>query len=159
MVKRKNNTTTPADDFTPPGVQAGPFDIPEEWLAGRTPAQWAADREAEEAELKRQRAIIDRANNAEAIRHAAQLKELRAIREAVASPALPSAPVKAQRDKPKSRRIQQVLQKLYPPDGKAPAGLSVKVIVAAVWDEFRERHWKAPDRKTIMRVVDEIGRK
>ena len=66
MAKRNNDNTTPApsapaDDFTPPGVKAGPFDIPEEWLAGRTPAEWVANRQAKEAELKRQHAVIERA--------------------------------------------------------------------------------------------------
>jgi hypothetical protein len=175
VAKSKSKHTTPAapaapDDFTPPGIDAGPFDIPSEWLAGRTPAEWAANKKAEEAEWERQSAVIDRANNAAAIRHESQLKELRAIREAIASSASSAAvhsppvaavhspPVKKQRDKPKSRRIRQVLQKLYPPDGKAPAHLLNKMIIAAVCDEFRERHWKCSDDKTIMNIVNELGR-
>jgi hypothetical protein len=47
-------------DNTPEGVDCGPFDIPREWLAGRTPAEWAADFKAAEAERKQQRAVFER---------------------------------------------------------------------------------------------------
>ena len=136
MVKAKRKSTPPGGTFNA---------LPNEWQKSRN--EWLNRVPYEHA-----------AEFAAMIRHEAQIKELRAIREAVtsASPALPSPPVKKQRDKPKSRRILIVLQELYPL-GKAPAGLLDKTIIAAVFDEFRKRHWRCPDRKTIMRVVDEIG--
>ena len=146
MAKRKSNSTTPAAP-APPGdnTGSGPFDIPSEWL----PAEWVADRQVAEAKLKRQRAIIDRANNAEAIWHEGQLKELRAIREAL-----------TERGGTQSGRIREMLREvLYPTDGKAPANLSYTAIRAVLCKEFKKRHWKLPDRKTVKSVVDEIGRR
>lgn len=108
--------------------------------------------------MAKARAAIDRA-----IRREAELKELRAIREAIASVGRQDGTQDQEQDEPPKKpgeRIYFVLQKvLYPPDGKAPANLMNKQIIDAVKDEFGKRHWKLPGDETIRHiVVDEIGR-
>jgi hypothetical protein len=95
-------------------------------------------------------------------RHKEQMQELRAIHEALTSTAThsPSAdqPPHGKHDGPQKKLIRKALQKVYPPDGKAPANLSYKAILKALYDVFRDWKLTMPHRKTIVAVVKEIGR-
>jgi hypothetical protein len=131
---------------TPDGVDCGPFDIPSEWLAGRTPAEWAADWQAEEAELKRQRAVIERAI---------------AIRDNLIPPPWvdnPKPKPKKERAKPATESAIAALLALYP-GGKAPAGPLITEITREVhkWCKANGRR-KLPGRDVVGDVVKEFGR-
>jgi hypothetical protein len=156
VAKPEIKPTTPAagaapdnDDFTPPGVDPGPFDIPADWLSleGRTRLveQFkAAEREA--AELAKARAIIDNYLNTP-------------TRVVIVKPKPTLTSVAQYKVGSQKWCTWKALLEAYPETGgKVPTGLKYKTVERKLVPIFRDRKWKLPHRRVIESVMADMGR-